>query len=238
MRMTVRRYRRRRTGGDSPGFTQALYPPPLFDRLEFLSQSIRQTRKTDAPFLVLVTRDNYLRVGLLQGQSLLNQCLDYETLDEALGAASHWPSARLLVDIDSRTTTLIEMLDALRRQSLYAPFLTPHLLIRADDYDARLFCKAAGPFHVMERQLTAQALQHALLEPPAAAPSRNEWFSRHEWPLLQLLAQGKSLREIALLQNHPYSRIIYRLGCILKKQGLSHRQELFHLLTHLTEFTF
>jgi fimbrial protein FimY len=63
------------------------------------------------------------------------------------------------VDIESRAITLIDMLDRLRRQSLYSPFLIPHLLIRADDYDTRLFCRAAGPFHVLERQLTAKAMQ-------------------------------------------------------------------------------
>ncbi|MEZ1645065.1 DNA-binding response regulator, partial [Enterobacter hormaechei] len=39
MRMTVRRYRRRRTGSDALGFTRSPFAPPFFDRLEFLSQS-------------------------------------------------------------------------------------------------------------------------------------------------------------------------------------------------------
>ncbi|KAI3491809.1 hypothetical protein L1887_43911 [Cichorium endivia] len=51
MRMTVRRYRRRRTGSDALGFTRSPFAPPFFDRLEFLSQSISQPRKTDAPSL-------------------------------------------------------------------------------------------------------------------------------------------------------------------------------------------
>jgi fimbrial protein FimY len=49
---------------------------------------------------------------------------------------------------------------------------------------------------------------------------------------------GKTLRQIALLQNRPYSRIIYRLSCILMKLGLSHRQELLHLLNNLSDCTF
>ena len=59
MRMTVRRYRRRRTGSDALGFTHSPFAPPFFDRLEFLSQSINQPRKTDAPFIILVTEDNF-----------------------------------------------------------------------------------------------------------------------------------------------------------------------------------
>ncbi|HIE5388368.1 TPA: helix-turn-helix transcriptional regulator [Enterobacter cancerogenus] len=237
MRMTVRRYRRRRTGSDSLGFTHSPFAPPFFDRLEFLSQSINQTRKTDSPFIILVTQDNFLRAGLLQGQSPLSNCCDYTTLDAALLALNHWPSARLVVDVDGRVSPMIELLDRLRRHSLYPPFIMPNLLIRADDYDARLFCKAAGPFNVLERQLTAQTLQQALLEAQPVQRNQKEWFSRKEWPIVQELARGRSLRQIALLHNRPYNRIIYRLSCILTKLGLNHRQELLHLLNNLSDFT-
>ena len=214
MRMTVRRYRRRRTGSDSLGSTHSPFALPFFDRLEYLSQSINQTRKTDAPFIILVTQDNYFRSGFLSGQS------------------------PLVVDIESRASPLIDLLDRLRRHSLFAPYLTPYLLVRADDYDARLFCKAAGPFHVLERQLTALAMQQTLLEAPSPPGHRKEWFSRDEWPILQALSQGSSLRQIAQLQNRPYSRIIYRLSCILAKLGLNHRHELLHLLNNLSDFTY
>jgi fimbrial protein FimY len=203
-----------------------------------LSQSINQVRKTHAPFIILVTQDNYLRTGILNGRTSLSNCCDCETLEEAFSALVHWPSARLLVDIESRAITLIDMLDRLRRQSLYAPFLFPHLLIRADDYDTRLFCRTAGPFHVLERQLTAKAMQQSLLDTSAPVSMKKEWFCRNEWPVLQYLSQGLSLREIADLQQRPYSRIIYRLNGILKKLGLNHRQELLHLLNNLSDFTF
>ncbi len=68
--------------------------------------------------------------------------------------------------------------------------------------------------------------------------SEKEWFSRNEWPILQELARGRTLRQIALLHNRPYSRIIYRLSCILLKLGLSHRQELLHLLNNLSDCPF
>lgn len=64
--MTVRRYRRRRTGSDALGFTRSPFAPPFFDRLEFLSQSISQPRKTDAPFIILVTEDHFLRTRFSQ----------------------------------------------------------------------------------------------------------------------------------------------------------------------------
>lgn len=139
MRMTVRRYRRRRTGSDSLGSTHSPFALPFFDRLEYLSQSINQTRKTDAPFIILVTQDNFFRSGFLSGQSPLSNCCDYSTLDAALSDLNHWPSSRLVVDIESRASPLIDLLDRLRRHSLFAPYLTPYLLVRADDYDARLF---------------------------------------------------------------------------------------------------
>lgn len=238
MRMTVRRYRRRRTGSDALGFTRSPFAPPFFDRLEFLSQSISQPRKTDAPFILLVTEDHYLRTGFLHGQFPLSSCCDYATLDDALIAQTQWPSARLVVDIESRSTGLLEKLDQLRRHSLFSPFLTPRLLVRADNYDTRLFCKAAGPFHVLERQLNAAALQHSLQDPLPPPGTEKDWFSRNEWPILQELSRGKTLRQIALMQNRPYSRIIYRLSCILLKLGLSHRQELLHLLNNLSDCTF
>ncbi|PWI80564.1 histidine kinase, partial [Enterobacter sp. CGMCC 5087] len=102
----------------------------------------------------------------------------------------------------------------------------------------RLFCKAAGPFHVLERQLSAAALQHSLLDTLPPLGTEKDWFSRNEWPILQELSRGKTLRQIALMQNRPYSRIIYRLSCILLKLGLSHRQELLHLLNNLSDCTF
>lgn len=237
MRMTVRRYRRRRTGSDTLGFTHSPLTPPFFDRLEFLSQSANLTHKTDAPFIVLVTEDHFLRTGFMNGQFPLSCCCDYSTLEDAFSALNQWPSARLVVDIESRSTSLIDRLDQLRRYSLYPPFLMPHLLVRADDYDTRLFCKTAGPFHVLERQLTAATLQRCLLEEKPAPGLPDEWFTRTEWPLLQALSQGKTLRQISVMQNRPYSRVIYRLSCILAKLGLNHRQQLLHLLNNLSGYT-
>jgi fimbrial protein FimY len=162
MRMTVRRYRRRRTGSDALGFTHSPFASPFFDRLEFLSQSSTRPAK-QTPRLFLVTEDNFLRTGFLNGQFPLSNCCDYETLDDAL-VHEPWPSARLVVDIESRTT-LIEMLDQLKKAA-FSSVPDAHLLIRADDYDTRLFCKAAGPFHVLERQLNAAGIQHSLLDAP------------------------------------------------------------------------
>ena len=91
---------------------------------------------------------------------------------------------------------------------------------------------------MLERQLNATALQHSLLDTLPPLGTEKDWFSRNEWPILQELSRGKTLRQIALMQNRPYSRIIYRLSCILLKLGLSHRQELLHLLNNLSDCTF
>jgi fimbrial protein FimY len=110
-------------------------------------------------------------------------------------------------------------------------------LVRADNYDTRLFCKAAGPFHVLERPAERRCAPAQPAGSPPSAGYRKDWFSRNEWPILQELSRGKTLRQIALMQNRPYSRIIYRLS-ILLKLGLSHRQELLHLLNNLSDCTF
>jgi fimbrial protein FimY len=49
---------------------------------------------------------------------------------------------------------------------------------------------------VLERQLTAKAMQQSLLD-ASAGEHEKEWFCRNEWPVLQYLSQGLSLREIA-----------------------------------------
>lgn len=234
MRMTVRRYRRRRKGSDSLGFTHSHSSAPFFDRLVYLSQSINQTRRPDAPFIVLVTHDRFLHAGIQHGPSPLKHCCGYDTLESAFSALENWPSARLVVDMESRTMPLMEMLNALRRVILYPPYTAVSLLIRADDYDARLFCKTSGPFDVLERQLPALVLQQALTTAIPPVNHRNFYFSREEWTVLQYLAQGESLRNIALFRQRPYSRIVYRLGRILSKLGLHHRQELLHLLHRLS----
>jgi fimbrial protein FimY len=110
------------------------------------------------------------------------------------------------VDIESRSTGLLEKLDQLRRHSLFPPFLTPWLLVRADNYDTRLFCKAAGPFHVLERQLNAAALQHSLLD---ARPRRvpKDWFSRNEWPILQELSGARHYVRLPLCRIVPIAAL-------------------------------
>lgn len=146
MGMTVRRYRRRRTGSDALEFTRSPFAPPFFDRLEFLSQSTSLTHKTDAPFIILVTEDHYLRTGMLNGNFPLSCCSDYPVLEDALSALNQWPSARLVVDIDSRATALIDKLDQLRRYSLYPPFLTPIYLSGQMITILACSAKRRGPF--------------------------------------------------------------------------------------------
>lgn len=238
MRMTVRRDRRRRTGSDSPGFARSRLHSPFFDRLEFLSQSINQTRKTDTPFIILATRDIFLRTGFQHGPSPMNNCDGYTQLEPAIEAMETWPRARLIVDVEHLTKSIIDTLSRLRRVSLHSPHPVVHLLIRADDYDTRLFCKATGPFHIIDRQTPANALLQALAESNPEPTKRREWFSREEWLIIQALSQGESLKTIALHRDRPYHRIVYRTARILNKLGLNHRQELLILLHRLSEFAF
>lgn len=234
MRMTVRRYRRRRKGSDSLGLSHSRSSPPFFDRLVHLSQSINQTRRPDAPFMILFTHDQFLHVGIQRGPGPMKHCCGYDTLESACAALETWPSARLVVDIESRTMPLLEMLDMLRRITLYPPFIAVSLLVRADDYDTRLLCKTSGPFTVLERQTSALALQQMLATTVPPVHNRSIYFSREEWITLHYLSQGESLRSIAFFRQRPYSRIVYRLGRILSKLGLHHRQELLHLLHRIS----
>ncbi|WP_312998316.1 DNA-binding response regulator [Leclercia sp.] len=233
MRINVRRYRRRRTGSDSIGFAHPPFSAPFFDRLVYLSQSINQRRKTDAPWLVLVTDDRFLCAGLQAGPFPLNHCRQFDTLTPAISAIQQWPSARLVIDMECRTQPLMDTLDSLRRLRLYPPYTPVHLLVRADDVDRRLFCRAAGPFNLIERQSSAALLQQKLSRNHRPVTSGREWFTREEWAILRLLTCGESLRNIACLCDRPYSRIVYRVGRIVDKLGLHRRQALLHLLHRL-----
>jgi fimbrial protein FimY len=215
------------------GFAQSRFSAPFFDRLVYLSQSIHQTRKPDVPWMILVSRDKYLCTGLQLSPSPVNHCCGYDGLEEALGAIQLWPSARVVIDVESQIAPWIELLDALRKLALYPPYTPITLLVRADNYEGRLLCRAAGPFHVIERQLSASALPDAFNPPPLRASPRGEWFSADEWRLLSPLACGHSLKAIARESEQPYARVVYRVSRILNKLGLSHRQELLHLLSRL-----
>ena len=189
MRMTVRRYRRRRTGSDALGFTHSPFAP-LFRPARIFEPVHPSTSQNRRALYYSGHGRSFPAHRFSERPVSLSSCSDYPTLDEAFQALNQWPAARLVVDIESRTTALMEKLDQLRRHSLYPPFLTPYLLVRADNYDTRLFCKAAGPFHVLERQSTAAALQHSLMDISPPQGSSKEWFSRGEWPILQELSRG------------------------------------------------
>ena len=52
--------------------------------------------------------------------------------------------------------------------------------------------------------------------------------------MVELLLQGNSLKEIALLQARPYHRIIYRLNQLIARLGLANRQHFLHLIHRLS----
>ncbi|MNC41477.1 Bacterial regulatory protein, luxR family [compost metagenome] len=135
-----------------------------------------------------------------------------------------------------QSQSLTETLDSLRRQRLYPPYTPVNVLIRADDYDLRLFCKAAGPFNVIERQSSAALLQQMLSHNSHPVAAGREWFTREEWAILRLVLSGESLRNIARLRDRPYSCVVYRVGRIVDKLGLHHRQALLHLLNRLSDY--
>ena len=206
MRMTVRRYRRRRTGSDALGFTRSPFAP-LFRPARIFEPVHQPAPQNRRPVYSPGDGGSFPAHRFSQRAVSLSSCCDYATLDDALVAQTQWPSARLVVDIESRSTGLLEKLDQLRRHSLFPPFLTPRLLVRADNYDTRLFCKAAGPFHVLERQLNAAALQHSLLDARPPQGSDKDWFNRNEWPILQELSGARRYVRLPLCRIVPIAAL-------------------------------
>lgn len=120
MRMTVRRYRRRRTGSDALGFTHSPFAP-LFRPTRVFEPVHQPAPKNRCPVYHPGNGGQFFALRFSQWAVPLSSCCDFTSLDDALGAQSQWPSARLVVDIESRSTGLIDQLDQLRRHSLYPP---------------------------------------------------------------------------------------------------------------------
>ncbi|MGT8854957.1 fimbria biosynthesis regulator FimY, partial [Salmonella enterica subsp. enterica serovar Paratyphi A] len=64
-------------------------------------------------------------------------------------------------------------------------------------------------------------------------PRLSESFSRTDWLMIETLAQGASLKEIARQQSVPYHRVVYRLKQLITLLNLPHRQSFLRLIQQL-----
>ncbi|ECS2473485.1 hypothetical protein APM58_05650 [Salmonella enterica subsp. enterica serovar Heidelberg] len=59
------------------------------------------------------------------------------------------------------------------------------------------------------------------------------FLSRTDWLMIETLAQGASLKEIARQQSVPYHRVVYRLKQLITLLNLPHRQSFLRLVQQL-----
>lgn len=85
----------------------------------------------------------------------------------------------------------------------------------------------------MSRSLRLPEMRRALLS-PVLNYIHSRPINQLDWEMVELLLQGNSLKEIALLQARPYHRIIYRLNQLIARLGLANRQRFLHLIHRLS----
>ena len=91
----------------------------------------------------------------------------------------------------------------------------------------------AGKFYILQRRQNLSSLRNALLSPPSVQ-NTDSTFSHTDWKIISALSQGMSLKEIALLLNTPYHRVIYRLNQLITQLDLPHRHSLLYLIHRLS----
>ncbi|SUG48974.1 fimbriae Y protein [Salmonella enterica subsp. arizonae] len=67
----------------------------------------------------------------------------------------------------------------------------------------------------------------------STVPLLSESFSRTDWLMIENLAQGASLKEIARQQRIHYHRVVYRLNQLITLLNLPHRQSFLRLIQQL-----
>ncbi|EIS9976547.1 hypothetical protein L1A23_001706 [Salmonella enterica] len=106
---------------------------------------------------------------------------------------------------------------------------TPQIFDRLELLDQQL--NYALPVGIISQAINLASVREALLS--AAKPRLSESFSRTDWLMIETLAQGASLKEIARQQSVPYHRVVYRLKQLITLLNLPHRQSFLRLIQQL-----
>lgn len=231
-----KRIRREKHRSDKP--THRVLPyrgatPPLFDTLEQLVQQLNFALPEYMISQTLISTDHYLsyawRSCLFSGK----RNAVFPSLEMANHQLCEPYLSHLIVDMETLTTSRLEALETLRQPNLCNRGLHIYLLTSKDDPAQMSFLRAAGPFHVIARDLSVVPFRQALLVPPERS-IHAPLFPATEWKILSSLARGLTMKRIARQLNLPYHRVVYRLNTQLKLLGLPDRQSLIHLLHRLT----
>ncbi|WP_152958602.1 helix-turn-helix transcriptional regulator [Trabulsiella odontotermitis] len=234
MRVVLRRERRRRNATPVGGRRLPLPHYALVERIDLLANPATNHAASLSDRLLLVTQDNYLATGIRYSPPPLACSTLFPRLEEASEARQKWGSSRLIIDLNGSTAPVLDTLYQLHLISRQHPDLAFDLLTVVDDLDIVHFIAASCLCRIIDRRVTVSGVQQALAFPRVVFNNPRERFNRQEWQIIRLMADGMTLRNIAIQQNRPYHRIIYRLARILALLKLQKRQQLIRLLQRLS----
>ncbi|EAX8474350.1 fimbriae biosynthesis regulator FimY [Salmonella enterica] len=205
--------------------------PQIFDRLELLDQQLNYALPVSIIFQAIITTDNYLGYSLSHFLFCGKLTAAFRSLDDISLWIEKGSLKQLIVDMKALPVSCIEALNQLRALSWQQSDIQIYLLVSDKTPAITQFIRMAGRFFVLSRRQNLASVRKALLS--AAEPRLSESFSRTDWLMIETLAQGASLKEIARQQSVPYHRVVYRLKQPITLLNLPHRQSFLRLIQQL-----
>ncbi|AEZ46116.1 Fimbriae Y protein [Salmonella enterica subsp. enterica serovar Typhi str. P-stx-12] len=179
----------------------------------------------------IITTDNYLGYSLSHYLFSGKRTAAFRSLDDISLWIEKGSLRQLIVDMETLPVSCIEALNQLHALSWQQSDIQIYLLVSDKTPAIAQFIRMAGRFFVLSRRQNLASVREALLS--AAEPRLSESFSRTDWLMIETLAQGASLKEIARQQSVPYHRVVYRLKQLITLLNLPHRQSFLRLIQQL-----
>ncbi|ECZ8147119.1 fimbria biosynthesis regulator FimY [Salmonella enterica] len=232
MRSVPRRERHRRLRNAKDCVCRYHSPTPqIFDRLELLDQQLNYALPVGIISQAIITTDNYLGYSLSHYLFSGKRTAAFRSLDDISLWIEKGSLRQLIVDMETLPVSCIEALNQLRALSWQQSDIQIYLLVSDKTAAITQFIRMAGRFFVLSRRQNLASVREALLS--AAEPRLSESFSRTDWLMIETLAQGASLKEIARQQSVSYHRVVYRLKQLITLLNLPHRQSFLRLIQQL-----
>ncbi|EPH3180024.1 fimbria biosynthesis regulator FimY [Citrobacter braakii] len=224
------RYRRIRNANCSWQFPHCT--SQVFDRIEYLAQKLEYTLPDGTISQAIITTDYYLAYALSRHLFSGTRTAIFQSVESTLLSMQEPVISQLVIDIESLTIPYFDILESLRQLIKKHNDIQIFIMLSSRDEDLTTFISLSGPFYILPRNLRLPEMRHALLS-PVLNYIHSRRINQLDWELITLLLQGNSLKKIALLQEQPYHRIIYRLNQLITRLGLPSRQRFLHLIHRL-----
>lgn len=199
--------------------------------LELLDQQLNYALPVGIISQAIITTDNYLGYSLSHYLFSGKRTAAFRSLDDISLWIEKGSLKQLIIDMEALPVSCIEALNQLRALSWQQSDIQIYLLVSDKTPAIAQFIRMAGRFFVLSRRQNLASVREALLS--AAEPRLSESFSRTDWLMIETLAQGASLKEIARQQSVSYHRVVYRLKQLITLLNLPHRQSFLRLIQQL-----